>query len=176
MNSTFTKLIPMASLACLVLVSCKKNDALTSTPVQNQQLSRTTSIIGIGSEETNAEIADVLDAESIEAIESGDPTNCKVVTNNPSRKVYPHTKTVDFGTGCTDAAGKTKSGKRITTFYADPRTAPSGTRVSVTTFSNYYVNDLNVSGSAVTYVVNAANPGPYTLRIVSSKTFTDSHG
>jgi len=75
--------------------------------------------------------------------ESG--SKCYTITFSPSRTVYPHTKTIDYGTGCTGAAGVTKRGKIIITYYT-PKMEGQG-KYSEITYQNYYVNNIHVEGS-----------------------------
>jgi hypothetical protein len=165
MKVKLTRLIPFAALVCIVLASCKKNDAVSPTQ-PNAQSARTTNMISTMQDESDNEIADAFSADL-------STTACPMVTFDPSRDVYPHTKVVDYGTGCTDEFGVTRSGKRFVTQYADYRTAPAGAVINVVTFSNYYLNGVSISGSSRISVVTPAVPGPFTVRILESKTITD---
>lgn len=71
---------------------------------------------------------------------------CAIRTYNPSRNVYPHTVTVDFGTGCTDQFGRVKKGKVITTYSAPISTWGS---TSVTTYQDFYIDDARIEGRNV---------------------------
>jgi hypothetical protein len=105
-----------------------------------------------------------------------DAPSCCVVTYSPSKNVYPHLKVYDYGSGCTDGSGKTRSGKRFVTEYGDASTAPAGKVISVTTFSNYYVDGVNITGSVKVSIDASANQGQLVLRAVEDKVITDASG
>jgi len=171
MKRTFTKLVPIAALLCLIYVACQKNagQAPSSPSQKSSPQTMTTNMIGAMSSETDVEMADILASDA----PSGD---CPTVTYNPSQDVYPQIKTVDYGTGCTDKDGITRSGKRFTTIYADKYTAAAGKVVSVITYSNYYVEGVSVSGNVKVTVAQAASSGQLMLRVAVNKTVTDSLG
>jgi len=170
--------MPASVLLCLILASCKKNDAVSppsqpsQTTTQSLLMRATNDIFNTGNQQSQ-EVSDILGSG---VTNSSDSSGCRVVSFDPSRSMYPHVKTVDFGTGCTSLDGVTRSGKKIITEYADWRTAPAGTLVSETTFSDFYIDGVNVTGNVRTYVDTAATPGPLALKIVSTKTFTSGNG
>jgi hypothetical protein len=172
MKLKFTKLVPSTALLCLVLASCQKNAADTSKPPSQtgSPLTRTTTMIGAMENESDLEVADIF------ATSSSDAAHCPVTTYNPAKGVYPDTRTVDYGTGCTDDFGVTRSGKRLTTLYADKFTAPAGKLISVTTFSNYYVDGVSISGNVKISIGSPASSGQLVLRIAVNKTATDAFG
>ena len=176
MKTKFSRLIPAAALLGLVFTSCQKNDqpgpSSPQTTTQSLLLAATNAIANGGSQQ-NEEVSDVLGSNVVAA---GDSTSCRVVTFDPSRFVYPHLKTVDFGSGCTGPDGITRSGKKLITVYADWKTASAGTLLSETTFSDFYVNNVSVSGNIKIYIDSAAMPGPLGLKVIVNKTFTDSKG
>lgn len=75
---------------------------------------------------------------------------CAVVTESSS--TFPKTVTIDYGTGCQDANGRTKKGKIIINVSGDMRTQGNTRTV---TFENFYINDIKIEGSR-----NAENTGP----------------
>jgi len=158
-----------------MLASCKKMDSNVSSPSSqlSPQLVNTTNMIDLGQDEANVELSDLTDNDVSAATGSVD---CKTVTYSPSKDVYPHIKTVDYGSGCVVAPGKTVSGKRISTVYADKNTATAGTLISVTSYSNYYVNGLNISGSSTTYADDNATANTMAFKVIATKTFTDQDG
>ena len=173
MKMKISKLIPSAALLCVVLASCKKNEAVTSAPAQSgAPLVQTTNMIGAMANESDLDVSTAL----VSADKVSDGSDCPIKTYNPSKDVFPYTKTFDFGTGCTNDAGITRSGKRITTVYADESTAPAGKVLSVVTFSNYYINGVNISGNVKISVVQPASSGNLVLRVISNKTVTDMNG
>ncbi len=172
MKLKFLKFVPVAALLCIVFASCKKNEAVTSVhSQQGSQLAKATSMIGAMENESDLEFSDALVAS--DRVGSSD---CPQVSYIPSKDVYPHTKIVDFGTGCTDDNGITRSGKRFITVYADQQTAPAGKVVSAVTFSNYYINGINLAGNVKISVITPASSGNLTLRVGSDKTVSDQNG
>jgi hypothetical protein len=171
MKLNFTKLVPGTALLCIVFASCQKNEAVTSHPSSqtSSPLVRTTTMIGAMADQSDMELNDV--------IAPGEPSShCAVITYTPSKDVYPNLETIDYGSGCTDDWGTTISGKRFVTTYADRYTAPAGKVVTVTTFSNYYVNGVSVSGDIKATVVQPFSSGQLVLRNVVNKTVTDAYG
>ena len=167
MKLKFTaRLIPVSALLCLVIASCNKNDGIKSPSQSSPTTTNTTSLVAGMENESDLESANVLGANQADA-------DCPVTTFSPAKDVYPHTATIDYGTGCTDSTGTTRSGKRITTVYRTINSAHSGSVVSVTTYSDYYVNGVNITGSYKTSVAKAAVPGPLTLKVIISKVVTD---
>lgn len=175
MKCRLYRFIPVSLLLSLSLVSCKKNDTVTSPPQTTTQslLMRATNDIYSAGNQQSQEVADILGGE---VMQSPDSSDCRVVTYDPSRRVYPHVKTVDFGSGCTSSDGVTRKGKKIITVYADWRTAPAGTLITEATFSDFYIDNVNVAGNVKTYIDTAAMPGPLALKIVCTKTFTSNNG
>ncbi len=169
--------IPIAALLCTGIVSCKKNEVPASSPTAQTTtqtlLMRANNTITSASDQQSQEVSDVLGSD---VVMSTDSSPCRMVSFTPSRTVYPHLRTVDFGSGCTGPDGITRSGKKLVTVYANWKTASAGTLISETTFSDFWVDSVSVSGNVKTYVDTAATPGPLALKIVTNKTFTDTKG
>ncbi len=53
--------------------------------------------------------------------------------------------------------------------YADWRTAPAGTLISETTFSDFWLDSVNVAGNVRTYIDSAATGGLLQLKVVTNK-------
>lgn len=152
--------------------SCKKSQALSShiESVQSQTafMDATNSVINLDS--VASEDFDLLmDNDEAAALQG---SKCYTVTFSPSRNVYPRTKTIDFGTGCTNAAGVTKKGKIIVTQYNPKREAHG--RFSEITYDNYYVNNIHVEGSI--QVNKVANGSKIVYKHIVHKTFTTDDG
>ncbi len=169
--------IPVAALLCISIFSCKKNEVPASSPTAQTTtqtlLMNANNTIANASDQQSQEVSDILGST---VVMSPDSSACRVVTFSPSRDVYPHLKTVDFGSSCTGPDGITRSGKKLITVYANWKTAPAGTLISETTFSDFWLDSVNVTGNVKTYVDTAASPGPLALKIVTNKTFTDTKG
>lgn len=177
MKCKVIRFIPAGALLCLALASCKKNDQPMPSSSQaavspSLLLATTNTIVAAGSEQNN-DLAEVMGSN---IVAGGDSTNCRVVTYNPVRTAFPHLTTIDFGNGCTGPDGFTRSGKKFITVYADWKTAPAGTLISETTFGNFYIDSVNISGNTKTYIDTATSPGPLALKVVTEKTITDSKG
>jgi hypothetical protein len=97
----------------------------------------------------------------------------RTVTYSPSKDVYPHTKTIDFGAGFTSGNGVTKSGKIIITYY--DAAADAQGKYSVTTYDNYYVNDAHIEGNIqINKIKNGTGKKVYLHNI--KKTITMANG
>jgi len=178
MKCNFKGLIAAAVLIGIVNASCKKNDQPMSSPSSSKSTTESlllsaNNIISNAGSEQNSEVSDVVGSNSVT---SGDSVSCRSVTYNPSHSVYPHLTTINFGSGCTGRDGITRSGKKMVTVYADWKTAPAGTLISETTFEDFYVDSVSVSGNSKIYIDSAAASGMLGLKIVTDKTFTDSKG
>lgn len=100
-------------------------------------------------------------------------STCRTVTYTPSRTVYPHTKTIDYGSGCTNSSGITKKGKVIITYY-DPVSEAQG-RYSEINYENFYVDNIHVEGNIkVNRSVNNLNQ--VVFKYIIHKTLTASNG
>ena len=178
MKSNLTGLISAAVLICIINASCKKNDQPVSSPSSSKSITESlllnaNNIIAKAGSEQNSEVADIVGSNSVI---SGDSVSCRTVTYNPSRSVYPHLATVDFGGGCTGKDGITRSGKKLITVYADWKTATAGTLISETTFDDFYLDSVNVSGNSKIYIDSSATSDVLALKIITNKTLTDSKG
>lgn len=84
----------------------------------------------------------------------------------PDNTIFPKTVTLDFGTGCTDAAGPTRKGKiNIVVdkvFFMQGATA-------IVTFDNYYVNGIKVEGTQTLTNQSGANGIAYTYTVAGGK-------
>lgn len=164
------RLLPLSALLCVFAFACKKNASPTSGQTQQQ-----TMLMNGTNDVVQAAMLDNGDVEDIVGDSTTD-SSCAVITFNPSRTVYPHTKTIDFGSGCTSPDGLVRKGKKIITVYADANTSPAGTLISKTTYDNFSINDINVSGEVDSYVDSAANPGPRVIKNVANKNLSASNG
>jgi len=169
-------LLAAVTLLCLAVTSCKKNESPvapgTQTEAQNLLMTATNDIVSLGNQESQ-EVGDVIGSS---IMGSGDSSSCRTVTFDPSRRAYPHEKTIDFGSGCLCPDGLTRAGKKMITMYANPDSAAAGTLISETTFSNFWVDGVNITGDVKSYVETPANPGPRVMKVVADKGLTDSKG
>jgi len=164
------RLLPLCAVLTLCVLSCKKNDNPT-TPAQS-----TTATLLMNATNTAADASNI-ESQDMEDVVAGDSsTDCRTITFDTSRTVYPHVRTVDFGSGCTGADGITRKGKRITTVYADEMTASTGTKISETTFDNYYVGNINITGTVMVYIDSSSSADTLILKSVANRTLTSDDG
>jgi len=178
MKLKLSRLLPSAALFCLLIASCKKEDAVsTSTPSSTltAQNARVTSMIGAMTEASDEETSDMFADESTASTGKA-ASACPERTFSPNKTAFPRTVTSDYGTGCTDVKGRFISGKKIVNWKADFHTAPAGTILSVVTYSNYYVNGINIAGSVTNKVVTAGVPGPFAFRQIYARSISDATG
>ncbi len=177
MKINLKRFLTAAALVCIGFISCKKNDvSQPSSSAQSSTQTLLTQATNVITDASNQQNADASEALGTATTMSSDSTDCSVVTFNPSKDVYPNLKTVDFGNGCTGPDGLTRSGKKLVTVYANWKTALNGTLLTETTFSNFWVDSVNVSGNVKIYIDSSCKEGPLALRIVTNKTFTDIKG
>lgn len=130
----------LALFAVIALSSCKKESTDTDlTPASNQ---------AIADESYNDvnNIADEAATTGSVSYKTDDANSllsgCATVTRDTIN--MPHVTTIDFGTGCTGADGKLRTGRIIVT-HDGPYRNP-GTTITIT-FDNYFVNGNQVTGT-----------------------------
>ena len=164
-------LVAAAALVCITAASCKK-DNNPSAPAQSETetllMNATNDIVSFANQESQ-DVGDVVESDNPDS-------TCRTVTYDPSRTVYPHVTTIDFGSGCTGGDGLVRTGKKIITVYANAATAASGTLLSQTTFSDFTIDGVNVAGTVQTYLEASPSPGPKVLKVVANKSLTASDG
>lgn len=143
----------VALIATLFLGSCKKEKADTSdlAPAGNMAMADETynDVNNIADEAaTTGTVSYKTDDEN--ALLAG----CATVTRDTVST--PRVTTIDFGTGCTGADGKTRKGRIIVT-HDGPYRNP-GTTITVT-FDNYFVNDNQVTGTKTIHNDGLNNAG-----------------
>lgn len=75
-----------------------------------------------------------------------------ITTYEPSADVYPRRVTIDYGTGCTNADGVTRSGKIVFTYLSDLSQADGK---QIIKYENYHIDGIKIEG-----VTKASNNGP----------------
>ena len=118
MKSVFTGIATVVLISGIVFISCQKNVGSKSS--QNLSVANVQNLTGFAASQSLINSADaqvfqmVMEPESAAKVDAG---SCPpIVTYFPSPNVYPHSITIDYGTGCTSTGGLTRSGK-ITTVY-----------------------------------------------------------
>jgi hypothetical protein len=169
----------IASLS-LIAVSCQKNDH----PVNQSQQSSTQALLMNATNDVVQSAA--LESSDVEDIMgSGDSSSCPMVTFDTSKKIFPHVKTIDYGSGCMGTDSLKRTGEKIVTIYANRDTASPGTLVSVATFKSYTIDGISDTGSIKTYIDSSSTNSMRVFKIVSNqtlialngdtKTFTSTH-
>ena len=69
-------------------------------------------------------------------------SSCAVITESSSS--FPKTVTIDYGTGCVDAKGRTKKGKVFV--YLTGELQETGS-IREITFENFFINEVQISGT-----------------------------
>ena len=181
-NLTFSKFggFPVAiALSVIILgTSCQKSSVTEKQSSDNslnqQKLDLTNTLIeASGSDEENFDMVMEDDGPADASNVSNAKVSGKTVTYSPSKDVYPHSKTIDFGTGFTNPKGVTKSGKVIITYY--DAVADAGGKYTVTTYDNYYINGVHIEGSIQINKIKNEN-GKYVYLHVIHKTISDAAG
>jgi len=174
-NLTSLKLSQFATamlLVCIIGTSCQKSStpaSSTNAAATQQKLDITNTVVdATSSDEENFAIVTGTDEDVSDAKIAG-----KTVTYSPSKNVYPHTKTIDYGAGYTNSKGVTKSGKIIITYY-DPIEDAAG-RYSFTTYDNYYVGGIHIEGTAQVNKIKNGSSQAVFLHIIH-KTISDAAG
>jgi hypothetical protein len=155
----------------LTVVSCQKNDhPITSGPQSSTQ----SLLMNATNDVVQAAALESSDVEDI--LGSGDSSSCPMISFDTSRNVYPHVKTVDYGSGCMGKDSINRTGKKIVTVYANRDTASPGTLVSVATFEGYTINGMSDTGSVKTYVDSSSTSAMRVYKIVLSQTLISTNG
>lgn len=98
---------------------------------------------------------------------------CVTVTAEKPKGTYPNTITIDYGTGCTGRHGRTRKGKILVAYSANPWT-PGATKTI--TFQDFYIDDAKIEGTKVWTNNGLNNSGEptFTRTVTNAKvTFTD---
>lgn len=146
MKSVITGVAPAILIAGMVFVSCQKNAG--SKPAQNVSSNSTQNLTSFAASQSLINTADaqvfqmVMEPESAAKVDAG---SCPpIVTYFPSADVFPHSVTIDYGTGCTSTGGLTRSGKITTVYTGDMSLVGSN---AITTYDNYYLNGAKIEGT-----------------------------
>lgn len=159
-----------ASLSFLV-ISCQKNDH----PTTQSQPGSTQSLL-MNATNDLVQSAALESSNMNDIMGSGDSSTCPTITFDTSTKVFPHVKTIDYGSGCMGEDSIMRTGKKIVTIYAKRDTAAPGTLISVATFEGYTINGMTDTGTIKTYVDSSSTMGMRVYKIVSSETLIALNG
>ena len=170
------------SAGCLTFASCSKSvdvKSSASTPVISATTQKTSQLDAVnGVYEADMFDNDINDlVMGTDESASGSATmgfgSKPIRTYTPSQTAYPHTLTVDYGTGYTDKFGMVRSGKVI--MYYTAATSTSGSVVT-TTFDNYVVNGAQISGKSIVSNVTCAHDSYMIFNHLSQRTTNYANG
>jgi hypothetical protein len=161
----------------IMVVSCQKTQDASSTRSDankelNTQLMNSTNFAleneNLDDQDFNDMIASDNMGENSDNVELSTTNDCKTVTYDPSKDVYPHTKTVVYNNCESECKGGTINGTKITYNYIDGDLAQPGDLIKETTYENLTVDSVKVAGDVKVYLVSHS---PRTLHIVATRTF-----
>jgi hypothetical protein len=155
----------------LLALSCQKNDHPITPSLQS---SMQTLLMNATNDVTQSAALESSDVEDI--LGSGDSSSCPAVTFDTSKTVYPHVKTVDYGSGCMGSDSLDRKGQKIITYYANPDTASIGTLITEVAFNNFSVNDIAVTGTVKSYIDSSSTAANKIIKVVTSKTLNGPNG
>lgn len=144
-------------VALLSAASCDLTDLSPGTTADDQE---DTEIVSMDvNDDYYFEDADDLSGTALdEQLSSGGKTsgdsrfNCAVITRTGDENAG--TLTIDFGTGCEDNRGRIRKGSIVITYNGRPSVQGSSWTIQ---FVNYYINDVNLSGTRTVTVTSVAN-------------------
>jgi len=161
-NKILTGIVSVVLLSGLLFVSCQKN--INSKSQQSTQATDNASKTNFAALQSLVTAEDIQElgfatnpsALTLESVVGSCPP---IVTYDNPEGVYPRTVTVDWGTGCTNANGVTRSGKTITFYSGDM--ADSGNYYKMT-YDNFYYNGVHIEGTTK-MSHNSRNKDPQTV-------------
>ncbi|NVK27042.1 MAG: hypothetical protein HWE14_03300 [Flavobacteriia bacterium] len=159
----------MLATTALVIVACEKDFTLDNGPVQHDEKATSAAAVASVPYDDASTITDLAYQGAYDG-KTYDALSCATITIDTLTSMM-HRVTVDFGTGCTDAAGNTRMGV-IRTTYTVPRT--QGGATTDIEFINYYYNQIKVEGLYhQTYLgLNTANQPEWAVDIDGSAVYS----
>jgi hypothetical protein len=185
---SFSKLPTILLSAIIMCTACQKSAvkgvSSSDNAAKNEKMNATNNALeASGSDDENfdmimgydsyADVSEFASNATANTLSNAKTKTGKIVTYSPSKDVYPHTKTIDYGAGWTDADGVTYSGK-IIIIYFDPKADAEG-KFTYTTYDNYYVNAVQHQGNVQVNKIQNGNGQTVFLNIVN-KTLSTADG
>ncbi|HYK47075.1 MAG TPA: hypothetical protein VEV83_17985 [Parafilimonas sp.] len=170
-------LVPLAALLIMGVIvtmfACQKTESNRSQPTSdlNTQFLNNTNFA------VNDENLDDQDFEDAVALDEDAPLDnfngsggggCKTITYDPSRDVYPHTKTIVYNNCTSECKGGTINGTKVITVYVNPKLAKPGDLVKEIVYQNFTVDDVQITNDTKTYL---ASNDPLTWHVVRTRTY-----
>jgi hypothetical protein len=183
-----TWLLAFGFMGAITFTSCKKDNDLTVTENDPQELAATQEATAQDAE-TEAQFDDVFNSTAsmnssqvgedlgvganvsglfeLGSTTTSNTTPCFTITVVPNiPHVFPKTVTIDFGTGCLGRDGKYRKGK-IVSIYTAPMVVP-GAKVS-TTFIDYFVDSFKIEGTHITENTSRSNMQGWKIVVINGK-------
>jgi len=164
MKTQISKLIIAIVSIAIIVSSCKKQEK------EDVQQSASDNALA---EASFDDVTNQTDQAYEQSTSKSTYSTCATITHtNLLDSIFPDTITVDFGTGCTDDRGVTRSGKIISTITGRYRNA--GT-VITHTLENYYRNGFHITGTKTVTNNGLNNSGNiyFTVTISNASITTD---
>jgi len=160
-------LLPLLALmtlfAAVTIVSCRKTEttAARTNSESGTQFVNSTNFAHVNSDLDDKDFDDAF-------ADSGD---CKTVTFDTSKDVYPHTKTITYNNCFSECKDGVLNGTKVVYNYVNPDSADAGDLIKEVTYQDFTIDSVKVSGDVKVYLVASA---PYTLHIVATRTLVVS--
>ena len=173
-NRIYLTLPAFSILFCFIMiVSCQKTQNTSSprTGTNNELGTQYMNSTNFAFQNENLDDQDFEDAFALgnaNEVNLQGSSECKTVTYDPSKDVYPHTKTVVYNNCESNCVGGTINGTKITYNYMRSSDAQPGDLIKETTYDNLTVDSVKVNGSVKIYLVSNS---PRTLHIVTTRTY-----
>ncbi|RAR71458.1 hypothetical protein [Flavobacterium aciduliphilum] len=165
-----TKIVTLAILLSLFVVSCSKNDT-SETSYMSKDEAQASSKIDLASDDVSTIVEDQYNNINSNSFSNKNGvvalSTCATITRVPAFGTVLNdgdlvTKTIDFGSGCTLANNNVVSGKIIITFTYHPTATSQTVNYS---FDNFYHNNIKIEGnkSFTRTMTTGANPHPIVI-------------
>jgi hypothetical protein len=151
-------------------VSCRKEEEETTYDDTNYNQEASASIVDKALEEEEDGLT-LKNFDGSSACNFNYSNSCATISESSSS--FPKTITVDYGTGCTDWFGRTRSGK---IFIHLTDSFMNDNAVRTVTFENFYINGIGISGSRTTTNTGLNSNGQPTFTRVIETELSTSNG
>ena len=170
-------LVPLAALVIMGMIvtmfACQKTESNRSQPATsdlNTQLLNTTNFAVNDGNLDDQDFQDAFGLDEATTVNNfnGSGGGCKTITYEPSKDVYPHTKTIVYNNCESECKGGTINGTKVITVYMNPKTAQPGDLVKEIVYENFTVDDVQITSDSKTYL---ASTDPLTWHVVRTRTY-----
>ena len=160
-RSNLLPLLASSILFVLVaIVSCQKTETTGALSSGNEAGTQSMNSTNAVYENTSLDDEDFDDAFT-------DSSECQTITFDPSKDVYPHTKTVVYNNCQSECKGAVLNGTKVIYDYMDPDSAKPGDLIKEVTYQNFTIDSVKVNGDVKVYLVSN---DPRTLHVVATRT------